>query len=207
MDQIIQSEPEFTIFTNLARRVEQGRSSLTEQPRAHDDDFSRQGFRWVTALARVELGAMLAGFSEHPTPFAAVAGTGYDLAEFKELLIDGAKLHYWALTNDEDFSRLMKNFKPSAEMLTYVRRLNVATAFVDAARGLTSLDLSAVQQEEVKTYRKQLDEARAGLKLSIALYLESVLTSNQAGTPTHDSKLVEICNSGVCRQFGAAAGN
>ena len=39
---------------------------------------------------------MLAGFTDHPTPFAAVAGKGYDLAEYKEMLINGAKLHFWA---------------------------------------------------------------------------------------------------------------
>ena len=65
IDEIIKSEPEFTIYTNLSRALEQGRSSLGEKPNGPSDDFARKGFRWITALARVELGAMLAGFTEH----------------------------------------------------------------------------------------------------------------------------------------------
>ena len=215
IDEIIKSEPEFTIYTNLSRRIEQGRSSLAEKPRGPNDVFARQGCRWVTALARVELGAMLAGFTDHPNPFAAVVGTGYDIVEFKEMLIDGAKLHFWALANDPDFSEATKTFKPNGETLTYVRRLNVATAFVYSAGGLTELELNPLQKEEVATYAKNLDDARSSFQAAIQLYLSQVLTkTNTTSNTTNNSRFVEFCNNGVCRPFGnggagapAAGGN
>ncbi len=206
IDEIIKSEPEFIIYTNLSRRLELGRSSLAETPRSPGDDFARQGFNWVTALARVEVGAMLAGFTDHPNPFAAVAGKGYDLVEYKEMLLDGAKLHFWALTNDPDFAELTKSFKPNGQTLTYVRRLNVATAFVYAAGGLTELELSPLQKEEVTTYAKNLDDARTSFQGAIQLYLTIVVSQTKTKS---DSRLVggtteflEFCKNGVCRPFG-----
>lgn len=205
IDEIIKSEPEFTIYTNLSRRLEQGRSSLAEKGNGPHDDFSRKGFRWVTALARVELGAMLAGFTDHPNPFAAVVGKGYDIDEFKEMLIDGAKLHFWALANDPDFAEATKNFKPNGQTLTYVRRLNVATAFVYAAGGLTGLELNPLQKEEVLTYAKNLDNARNAFQAAIQLYLTTVASQTTTASLAHTSReYVEFCRNGVCRPFGAS---
>jgi hypothetical protein len=207
IDEIIKSEPEFKIFTNLSRRLEQGRSSLAESPNRPSDDFSRHSFNWVTALARVEVGAMLAGFTDHPNPFAAVVGKGYDLEEFKELLIDGAKLHFWALANDPEFAEVSKSFKANSQILTYLRRLNVATAFVYAAGELTGLELSPLQKEEVATYAKKLDDARKSFQIAIQLYLTTV--ASQTNTKTDKRVLertreyLEFCKNGACRPFGA----
>jgi hypothetical protein len=211
IDEIIKSEPEFTVFTNLSRRLEQGRSSLAEKPNGPNDDFSRKGFRWVTALARVEVGAMLAGFTDHPNPFAAVVGKGYDIAEFKEMLLDGAKLHFWALANDPDFVELTKAFKPDGQTLTYVRRLNVATAFVYAAGGLTGLELNPVQKEEVATYAKNLDNSRSSFETAIQVYLSMVVARTNTQTNTtpigHNREILEFCKNGVCRSFGSGGLN
>ncbi|MBC7855294.1 MAG: hypothetical protein IAF94_17840 [Pirellulaceae bacterium] len=206
IDEIIKSEPEFTVYTNLSRRLEQGRSSLAEKSSRPRDDFSRQGFHWVTALARVEVGAMLAGFTDHPNPFAAVAGKGYDIAEYKEMLIDGAKLHFWALAGDADFAELTKAFKPDGQTLTYVRRLNVATAFVYAAGGLTELELSPPQKEEVATYAKTLDGARSAFQVAIQLYLTTVASQTNTRTENRilerNREYLEFCKDGICKAWG-----
>jgi len=205
IDEIIQSEPEFIVYTNLSRRLEQGRSSLAEIPSRPGDDFARHSFRWVTALARVEVGAMLAGFTDHPTPFAAVAGKGYDLAEYKELLLDGAKLHFWSLVNDSGFAEVTKKFKADGVTLTYVRRLNVATAFVYAAGGLTGLELSPLQREEVATYAKSLDNARSSFQSAIQLYVSIVQSKTSTKSNSENSmRIAEFCRNGVCRPFGAS---
>ena len=205
IDAIIKSEPEFKTYTNLSRRFEQGRSTLAERGVGPQDDFARQGFRWLTALARVEVGAMLAGFTDHPNPFAAVAGKGYDRAEYKEMLIDGAKFHFWSLTRDPDFVDLLAKFDPDGLTLAYVRRLNVATAFVFAAGGVAGLELTPQQQAEIQTYVKNLRGARDALLLSIQVYLNSIAGSKAKNFST-DQELVQLCKDGVCRQFGDAAG-
>ena len=153
----------------------------------------------MTALARVELGAMLAGFTEHPNPFAAVMGKGYDIVEFKEMLIDGAKIHFWALVNDPDFAEATKTFKPNGQTLTYVRRLNVATAFVYSAGGLTGLELNPLQKEEVATYAKNLDDARSSFQAAIQLYLTTVFS--QTNTKSNSTNQRANLSSSAITEF------
>jgi hypothetical protein len=66
-DQIVRDHEEFLIYTNLSRKIEQP-SSLTEHVPV--DELAKLGLNWILALARVERGAMLAGFTdiEHPFP-------------------------------------------------------------------------------------------------------------------------------------------
>lgn len=201
IDAIVTSEPEFTIYTNLSRRLEMGRSTLVEQKTGPDDQYIRKGFKWVTALARVELGAMLAGFSEHPQPFAAVAGKGYDLVEYKELLLDGAKMHFWALTNDPAFAEIMRRFTPDGTTLTYLRRLNVATAFVYALAATTAAEMTPPQQQEVTVYAKKLEECRLDIRLDIESYLAQVMVAKSKTTSKSQNVLLEACRNGVCRQL------
>ena len=202
IDDIVKSEPEFTVYINLARRAEMGRSSLVEQPAGPNDDYARKGFRWVTALARVELGAMLAGFSEQPLPFAAVAGKGYDLAEYKELLLDGAKMHFWALTKDPGFLAIMRQFTPNGTTLAYLRRLNVASAFVYAVAATSGREMNPTQQQEVAVYAKKLEDSRLAIRLDIEDYLTQVMTSSTTTVTTQKNVLLEACYQGVCKQFG-----
>ncbi|HZN32463.1 MAG TPA: hypothetical protein VFB80_01545 [Pirellulaceae bacterium] len=202
IDEIVKSEPEFTIYTNLARRLERGRSNLAEKPAGENDDFARKGFRWVTALARVEVGAMLAGFSSHPQPFAAVAGTGYDLAEYKELLLDGAKMHFWALTNDPGFTAIMRKFNPSGTTLAYLRRLNVASAFVSALVASAGREFNPAQVQEVKLYATKLEGSRGDIRLSIENYLQQVMASTKTNlVGRQDNILLEACYKNVCQQY------
>jgi hypothetical protein len=88
--------------------------------------------------------------------------------------------------------------------ITYVRRLNVATAFVYAAGGLTGLELSPQQKTEVLTYANNLDAARKSLHTAIQAFLSLVdAKTNTTSSSKSSSKLAEFCNKGVCRPFGA----
>lgn len=202
IDDIVKSEPEFTVYINLARRAEMGRSTLVEQPAGPSDDYARRGFRWVTALARVEVGAMLAGFSEQPLPFAVVAGKGYDHAEYKELLLDGAKMHFWSLTKDPGFIAIMRQFNPTGTTLAYLRRLNVASAFVYAVAASSGREMNPTQQQEVATYAKKLEDGRLDIRLDIEDYLKSVLRTTNTKVANQGNVLLEACYKGVCKQFG-----
>src|SRR5262245_19681093 len=201
IDDIDKSEPEFTVYTNIARRLELGRSTLAERTQNEKDDFARRGFKWVTALARVELGAMLAGFTEHPQPFAAVAGQGYDRAEFKELLLDGSKMHFWALTQDPGFTEIMRRLTPTGTTLAYLRRLNVALAFVYALGATSGAEMTPAQQQEVAVYANKLDGSRQDIRQDIERYLNQVLTSSKTTTSKAGNSLLEACYKGVCREL------
>ena len=198
IDEIIKSEPEFKVFTNLSRRLQLAPSSLTEKPLREQDDYSRHSFKWVTALARVEVGAMLASFTQHPAPFAAVAGKGYDAAEYMELLLDGARTHYWSLARDSQFKVVMKKFTPDAKSLTYLRRLNLATAFIKAAVGINPKQFSLLQLAEFESYLMPINDARKKIRTTIELHLASIQTASSSSQSNH---LVEQCYDGVCVQY------
>lgn len=202
IDDLVKSEAEFTVYTNLARRLDQGRSALAEAPQQAGDDFARRGIRWVTALARVELAAMIAGYTEHPQPFAAVAGTGYDAVEYRALIIDGAKMHFWSLNSDPAMEPLFRNFQPNSKTLAYVRRLNVANSFVLAAALAGGFQPNSPQFAEWFQYNQHLSKARAALHAQIEIFLATV--SSRQKSVANSSKqvdLLEMCRSGACRKF------
>lgn len=200
IDEIIKSEPEFKVYTNLSRRLQLAPSSLAEQPQREQDDFSRHGFKWITALARVEVGGMLASFTSHPAPFAAVAGKGYDALEYMELLVDGARTHYWALANDAQFKSVVRKFTPTAQSLTYLRRLNLANAFIKAAVGIAPQKFNPTQLAEFQTYLKPIDDARKSIRTTIELYLNTVKIAKNSSSKQRD-ELVERCYDGVCQKY------
>ena len=62
-DEIVRDHDEYIIHTNLSRRLEKQPNVLSERGRNECDDFARHGLPWALGLARIELGAMLAGFT------------------------------------------------------------------------------------------------------------------------------------------------
>ncbi len=200
IDEIIKSEPEFKVYTNLSRRLQRAPSSLAEKPAREKDDFSRQGFKWVTALARVEVGGMLASFTSHPTPFAAVAGKGYDKEEYAELLVDGARTHYWALVNDPQLKSIVRKFNPDAKSLTYLRRLNLANALIKAAVGIAPQHFTPLQLAEVQAYLKPIDDSRKSIRTAITVYLSAIQTASSSSSKK-ETNWVERCWDGVCVQY------
>ena len=203
IDQIVTSEPEFKIYTNLARKMQPPDTTLIESPDSEDDDYSRHGFRWVTALARVELAAIIAGFKQHRAPFHFVAGTGYDIDEYRELIQDGARTHYWGLKSDPIFAKLRRRFQANPLTLTYLRRMNIATAFLRASGDVSAgKDYSAQQLGEVQHYLKTLQGIRERLKVSITLYLADVTSRSRTDrSRSSEKKLLQMCNEGICREF------
>ena len=83
MNRIVGEREEFAVYTNLAAgeraevpvRCPSGRARLAKP---------QQGFDWVIALARTEFGAMLAGFSDLPSPFSAVPLHPYDANAYRQ---------------------------------------------------------------------------------------------------------------------------
>jgi hypothetical protein len=159
-DELLRDRPELTVFTNLTRRFAAGHSSLNE---AGDPSvgWERQGLRWVTALARLELAAMLAAFTSLENPFEVAAVGTYDGEQYRALLLDGARCHYWALHNDPMLRVVMRDRSLNQNLLRYARRVELARAMlIAAARGN---DYSPVQYEELKTWYDRLTAVDAKL--------------------------------------------
>jgi hypothetical protein len=140
-EEIIRSQPAFRIDTNLSRRIETP-GTLSEQSPNPRDEFRRDGLEWMLALARVELGAMLAGFTSHAEPFLSLVPTihrkerekagPFGSAAYAELLLDGLRTHYWAIVREDVIADYYKAGVPENHLLTYGRRAILGRQFVRA---------------------------------------------------------------------------
>ena len=216
VDEIVRSEPEFAIYLagNELDAAAQ-RTAKNANQRSHSKPSSntttsqrkRHGLRWLTALARVELGAMYAGFSESPRPFSHAGFPGYDAREVHTLLAEASRLHYSTLNNDAYFLGLRRKFRINSMTLAYLRRLNIATAF--ALASMQTLPPNRARDVlEFKQYGTQLSEARTGLRTMITAYLAEQNAVNTRLSRSSNERilaLTELCNAGVCRQFSSVA--
>ena len=171
-EEIIRSQDAFIIQTNLSRKIE-GPTTLSEQSPNPRDDFSRHGLEWMLALARVELGAMLAGFTSHAEPFLSLAPTTYrqervktvpfGTAAYGELLMDGLRSHYWSIVRADLIADYYKTGVPENHLLTQARRAIVGRQFVRAVlrysgSGNDGESLPPPQRTELQTWDQTFEK-------------------------------------------------
>lgn len=194
-DEIIREKDEFAVYVNLSRHLQRTDTTLSEASVDAEHNFERRGLAWVTALARVEVGAMLAGFTNVESPFEWVGPRPLELAAYRELLEDGTRTHYWALANDPDFQRIATG-RPDHKTVAYVRRLTVANAFLDAAAkaGVNTDDLTPQQMNELAKWKSDLGQVQFAMIANIRNYLGTKSRSRSSTTSsTQDIDSVRAC--------------
>jgi hypothetical protein len=178
IDDILASRPELTVHVNLSRRIPKSAPSSLDEPTADGGgggggNYARSGLTWLMALARIELGAMVAGFTDRPEPFATLPPTRREIAAYAELLLDGARTHYFGLANDPaaQFYASYRN-RPftlterergrpevnEAHAIAYSRRVALAKEFAQAVLSAGKGRLSSTQSAEVTRWVKDMDE-------------------------------------------------
>jgi hypothetical protein len=180
IDEIIAERREFTIFTNLSRRLEKGKSTLTEKPKKPGDNFKRQGLAWVVALARVEVAAMLAGFTRTKRPFEKVGATRFDLPAYGEMLLDGLRTHYWSLAADPRLRDVTRGRLTLGQLLTYSRRLLLARSFHDAVVRIGKGTFNNAQQAELKTWGRNLEKLHGKILSRVQIRLDNMTAAERA---------------------------
>ena len=189
LDAYVRRRPEYSVLTNLASELEQGPSTLSS-PRA--GVLRRKGLDWMLALARVELGTMLAGFSPTVAPFEVVGYTDYDLVAYKSLLLDGVRTHYWALIGDPDLAGVL-NMKDMSRVLSYSRRLVMVRAMLRAVIKSSRNDLSATQMQELYSWKESLDSLQGQFTVAIRNYLRESVNVSQNQKTYHQKFMGPYC--------------
>ena len=87
-EHIVRDEPQYQVYSLYGKQAKDKDDNQDKEKYAYDRD---PGLARLMALARVELGAMLAGFAKLRSPFEAVAATPYDMEPFKEFVFEGAR--------------------------------------------------------------------------------------------------------------------
>ena len=85
--------------------------------------------------------------------------------------------------------------------MTYLRRLNLANAFIKAAALIGAQRYTPVQLAELQSYLMPIKDARGSIRLSIESYLATT-QAIQASTSSKRNEWVERCWDGVCQTYG-----
>lgn len=205
-DEIVKSRNEFTVFTHLARleprksKPTSRRNDIPEVPdqktenKPEGDEFERRGLGWITAVARVELQAVLAAFTSHQSPFMVQPPTAFDVDEYENILFDGMQTHYWRLQNDPTWRQELKAATPTTRTLAYLRRLTLLNSFTRAVFARMSSNFDQNQVTELESRLVSISNAGQHLQRKVSLAVNS---SPARGTITASEyrKLLRDCQS------------
>jgi len=185
MDAIVREDPQYAIYVNLSRGFKQaGRSTLSSPPE-DDVKFRRHGLAWLIALARVEMGAMLAGFTPSRDPFALVRPAAYDADEYGEIVLDSMRAHVWSIDGDPLVTRIASMNDVTA--LGYERRLTVALRFIQETAVAYGTRMNEDQRREILRMWERLASLRQTIRrdvlnLGLDAYQSPVFTDELTNT-------------------------
>lgn len=195
-DEIVTEHNELTVFVNLSRFVRPGGTGVIEDPAEGVDDFSRRGLAWLTAVARVEVQAMIAAFTSHQSPFSVFPPSDFDQQEYNEVLLDGMKTHFWAFTRDPILPAELVTKLPSARTLAYLRRLVMVRAFSRAVKANMGPQFDLSQAIEMQGWEQEL----GALQEKLVRKVQSVFAMSQLQTAMGKAaaqQLMQQCR-GLC---------
>ena len=197
-NKIISQMPELAIYTNLSRRFNFPRvqnaslnpllrdtlnvyrqSSLNERELVQQDDFKRTGIGWVLALARIEHGSIEIGYQQNVSPFNLEHLTEVEKPAFRELLLDGARGHYWAMRSDPVTHLILKGevVKVSSQTaLAYGRRAVLLQRMLETLNKMAGATFTPIQKKELQTWYNNMSEVRESVSyIMYATYREAIL--------------------------------
>ena len=175
-NEIVSELDEFSVYVNLSRRF--GRlagtsigqrykqSHLHEFPQVPNDDFRRRGIGWVLALARLEHGAIEVGYQESANPFSLNNLTAIERMPFAELLLDGARSHYWSMSSDPVTYQLIKGQVAKVSdrtALAYGRRAVMVQHMLETLDKIAGNSFKPAPRNELQVWHRELSSIREGV--------------------------------------------
>lgn len=128
-NEILSKHPELSLYVGMEL---QGLASSDKKPESareiadFDAQFKKSGLAWMLALAKVELGATLAAYTDSKKPFHEFAPTLFDRGEFTQILLEDCIAHIQSLETESLFQQVMKRRgAANNETLAYLRRIKL----------------------------------------------------------------------------------
>lgn len=191
LDEYVKQRNLFAVDGNLSKRMQVGNSTLTDSKDAVEE---HRGLNWMTALARVELGAMLSGYTNVPRPFEVVRPTPNDIDAYRYLLLDGIRSHYWSLKKDPSINYLLKSTN-IYNVLSYSRRMKMVRSMIGTLTR-SGRKWTYPEQQELVGWKSELDELSGLFIVSIRNYLTKHGESGTRTTKSSSSRyLTRICGA------------
>lgn len=188
-DKVIKSMPELAIYTNLSRRFNfaltqnssltpllrrtlnlYNSSSLKDNEDLAAAEYKHAGIGWLIALARLEHGSIEIGYQKNVSPFNLTHLTTVETPAFLELLLDGARSHYWAMNMDPVTHDLLDGNVPKVSdrtALAYGRRAVLVQKMLETLKRLAGVQFTLIQKQELQTWYDNLSEVREGVSYNV----------------------------------------
>jgi hypothetical protein len=207
LEDMAADDDRFVVYSNLSRKYDslEPASTLRIAGRSNHPKskgpFEQRGLSWMIALARVELGAMRAGYTGESSstarrlynatrsqkqgllvdgsgPFGKLPPTDFDREAFLEILMDGARQHFYELRTEyaidpQQLAAISRRKKPSEassilmpyyteefalRLLQLERKLTLATEMVETIRRNASDLLTPAQQGELQQWLAWIEQ-------------------------------------------------
>lgn len=193
IDEILVDHHEFDLFVKLPDGFDPGKSDGSEELSVN----RRSGLAWVIALARVEFGAMVTGFTTHPNPYQAVQPESLEYEETMQLLLEGVEGHFRALKDpDAVDAQVMKFYRDDQvkSALAKARRVRIARAMLQALGKVDPTTYTDGQANELAAVQRELNSQQGELRDIISVWLMDRTTRNSSSkTTSFERAFVDAC--------------
>ncbi len=199
LDEYIRQNDLFAVNVNLANDLQLSNNAAVEPVSAAE---KKLGLPWMTALARLELGAMLSAYTQAPRPFEVVSPTSDDIDAYRYLLLEAIRSHYLAMKRDPEIDDL---FQPDnlVKVLSYSRRLNMVQSMLQTL-GRSGWQWTTPEIQELTNWKTRLDDFNDSLEG----YVESAThasgteyTTNQSSSRTFIGRYCIAIANGINRDL------
>lgn len=192
VDAMVGEKPQFAVQTNLSKSVQLAPSSLTTP--AFVGESMASGLAPVIALARIEVSAMLAAFTDVSKPFESLRPGEFEKAAYQEMVLDGARSHYWGLVGDPMLRKVVRMSPQNKEVLSYSRRLVLARAFLHAATKANLERFSPLELRELSSWTEGLNTLQQGFYRKMQQFLAGITQTTISGD-SFQSEYLNACGA------------
>ncbi len=174
---IIAERPEFAVYTTMPEQfpmdAESSRFDGATSQATLNSAGKRTGLAWVLALARVEFGAIVAGFTEHPDPYTFVTPDALDYRQSLHLLLEGVNGHYTTMQNAEQFREFADRSGNIMTALAFSRRVRIVRSMLRPLMKPGRNAWRTDQADELQKYADDMEGAQVALNESIRSFLSA----------------------------------
>ncbi len=194
INEILADHHEFDLFVNLPDGFRENTSSDGVEDL---QDVGRSGLEWIVALARVEFGAMVSGFTSHPTPYQSVQPESFAYNATMQLLLEGVAGHYSALQDAKNLhAKLMKIHRDDQvrTALAKSRRVRIARMMLQALGKMDPATYSDQQASELVEVQRKLNVQQRNLRSIINVWLMTQTTEERSvSSESFEREFVNAC--------------
>ena len=175
INEILADHREFDLFVKLPDGF-RGNTSVNDVEDRQDN--RRSGLEWVIALARVEFGAMVAGFTAHPDPYQWVQPESIAYNATLQLLLEGVEGHYMALQDPAKTDTQLKELYEDNRVkvaLAKARRIRIARMMIQVLGRVELATYTDRQADQLGSVQRDLDHQQTEMRRIIRAFLSCLL--------------------------------